>query len=133
MKKLFENSRKASAGERENVTSGASSSNKEPITIDQKITAALTHEDKTQENFLQKPIVPVKVQGVIVYLRAILDSASQVNLLAEVAVERLQLKIEMHNTHVFGFGANDISASRAFVDLCLQPKTKHQLSLTRQF
>ena len=77
VKKSFENSRKANAGEKEKVASGASSSNAEQTTIDQKITAALTHEDKTQEIFLQTAIVPVNIQGEIVYLRAILDSTSQ--------------------------------------------------------
>ena len=66
VKKSFQNSRKANAGEQEKVTSGASSSNEEQTTMDQKITAALTHEDKTQEIFLQTAIVPVNVQGEIV-------------------------------------------------------------------
>ena len=63
VKKLCGNSRKANARVQEKVKSGASSSNAEQITIDQKKTAALTHEDKTQEIFLQTTIVPVNVQG----------------------------------------------------------------------
>ena len=51
VKKSFGNNRKANAGEQEKVISGASSSNAEQTTVDQKITAALTHEDKTQEFF----------------------------------------------------------------------------------
>ena len=122
VKTLFGNSRNANAGKQEKVTSGASSSNSEQITIDQKITAALTHEDKTQEIFLQTAIVPVNVQGEIVYLRAILDSASQNKLVTEAAVQRLQLKRKRNNTRVFGLGGNEVSTNRGFVDLCLQPK-----------
>ena len=124
LKKSFGNSRKANAREQEKVTSGASSSNAEQITIDQKITAALTHEDKTQEIFLQTAIVPVNVQREIVYLRAILDSASQINLVTEAAVRRLQQKRKRNNTRVFGRGGNEVSTNRGFVDLCLQPKQK---------
>ena len=124
VKKWFGNSRKAKAGEQEKVTSGASSINEEQTTMDQKITAALTHEDKTQEIFLQTAIVPVNVQGEIVYLRAILDSASQNYLVTEAAVQRLQLKRKRNNTRVFGLWGNEVSANRGFVDLCLQPKNK---------
>ena len=124
VKKSFGNSRKANAGEQEKVTSIASSSNPEQSTIDQKITAAVTHEDKSQEIFLQTAFVPVNVQGEIVYLRAILDSASQNNLVTEAAVQRLQLKRKKNNTRVFGRGGNEVSANRGFVDLCLQPKNK---------
>ena len=126
LKKLFGNSRKAKVGEQEKATSGASSSNAEQITIDQKITAALTHEDKTQEIFLQTAIVAVNVQGEIVYLWAILDSASQNNLVTEAAVQRLQLKRKRKNTRVFDLRGNELSTNRGFVALCLQPKkTKH--------
>ena len=124
LKNSFGNSRKANARDQEKVSSGASSSNAEQITIDQKITAALTHEDKTQEIFLQTAIVPVNVQGEIVYLRAILDSASQNNLVTEAAVQRLQLKRKRNSTRVFGLGGNEVSTNRGFVDLCLQPKNK---------
>ena len=124
LKKWFGNSRKANAREQEKVTSGASSSNAEQITIDQKLTAALTHEDKTQEIFHQTAIVPVNVQGELVYLRAILESASQNNLVTEAAVQKLQLKRKRNNTRVFGLGRNEVSTSRGFVDLCLQPKNK---------
>ena len=65
LKNSFGNSRKANARDQEKVSSGASCSNAEQITIDQKITAALTHEDKTQEIFLQTAIVPVNVQNSI--------------------------------------------------------------------
>ena len=123
VKKSFGNSRKANAGEQEKVTSGASSRNAQTA-IDQKITAALTHKDKTQEIFLQTATVHVNVQGEIVYLRAILDSASQNNLVKEAAVQRLQLKRKRNNTRVFGLGGNEISANCGFVDLCLQPKNK---------
>ena len=61
VKKSFGNSRKANAGEQEKVTSGASSSNEEQTTMDQRITAALKHEDKTQEIFLQTAMVAVNV------------------------------------------------------------------------
>ena len=127
VKKLFGKSRKANAGKKEKVTSGASSINSEQTTIDQKITAALTHEDKTHEIFLKTAIVPVNVKGEIVYLRAILDSASQNNLVTEAAVQRLQLKRKRNNTRVFGLGGNEVSANRRFVDLCLQPKNKAQI------
>ena len=73
-KKLFGNSRKTNAREQAKFTSGDLSSNAEQITIDQKITAALTYEDNTQEIFLHTAIVPVNVKGEIVYLRANLDS-----------------------------------------------------------
>ena len=124
LKKSFGNSGKANAREQEKVTFRASSSNAEQITIDQKITAALTHEQKTQENYLQTAIVPVNVQGEIVYLRAILDSAFQNNLVTEAAVQRLQLKRKRNNTRVFGLGGNEVSTNCGFVDLCLPPKNK---------
>ncbi|XP_075261145.1 uncharacterized protein LOC142352875 [Convolutriloba macropyga] len=124
VKKLFGNCRKAKAEEQEKVTCGASSSNAEQITIDQQIIAALTHEDKTQKIFLQTLIIPVNVKGEIVYLRAILDSASQNTLITESAVQRLQLRRKRNNTRVFGLGGNEVSANRGLVDLCLQPKNK---------
>ena len=124
VKKSFGNSRKANSGEQENVTSGASSSNEEQTTMDQKITASLTHEDKTQEIFLQTAIVPVNVQGEIVYLRPFQDSISQNNLVTEAAVQSLQLKRKRNNTRVFGLRGNEVSANCGFVDLCLQPKNK---------
>ena len=93
LKKSFGKIRKAKrTGEQQKVTSGASSSNGEQINIDQKITAALTHEDKTQKIFLQTAIVPVDVQGEIAYVRAILDSASQNNLVTEAAVQKTSAK-----------------------------------------
>ena len=109
MKKLFGNSRKANAGEQEKVTSGASSSNAEQTIFDRKITAALSHEETTQDIFLQTAVL-VDVQGEIVYLRAILDSESQNNLVTLAAVQRLQLKRKRNNTRVFGLGGNEVSA-----------------------
>ena len=70
----FSNNRKANAKEQGKVTSGASSSNAEKITIDQKITAAPSYEDKRQEIFINTATAPVNVQGEIVYLQAILDT-----------------------------------------------------------
>ena len=104
------------------VTSGASSSNAEQITINQKITATLTHEHKTLENFLQIAIDPDNVQREIVYLRAILDSASQNNIVTQSGVQRLQLKRKRNNTRVFGLAGNEVSTNRGLIDLCLQPK-----------
>ena len=68
------NKRKANAKEKGKVTSGASSSNAEKITIDQKITAAPSYEDKRQEIFVNTATAPVNVQVDIVYLQAILDT-----------------------------------------------------------
>ena len=129
MKNSCGNSPNANAGEQEKVTSGASSSNAEQTTIDQKITAALTHEVKIQEIFLQTTIVSVNVQGEIAYLRATLDSASQNNLVTEAAVQRLQPKRQRNNTRVFGLGGNEVSADCGFVELCLQPKNKAPIIL----
>ena len=101
----------------------------EQKTIDQKITAALTHEDNTQKVFLQTAIVPVIVKGETVYLRA-----SQNNVVTAATFQRLQLRRKRNNTRVFGLGGNEVSANRGLAHHCLQPKkTKHQLSLTRQF
>ena len=124
VKNLSGNSSKVSAAEQEKVTSGVSSSNAEQITIDQKITAAITHEDKIQDNFLQTAIAPVNDPGKILYLRAFPDSASQNNFVTEAVVQRLQLKRKRNKTCVFGFGGNEVSANRGFVDFCLQPKNK---------
>ena len=101
VKKSIGNKRKAKAGEQEKITSGVSSSNAEQITINQKITTVLTHEDKTQKIFLQTAIFPVNVKREIVYLRAILDSASRNKLVTEAAVQRLQLRRKRNNTRVF--------------------------------
>ena len=124
VKKLFGNSGKASAGEQEKITAEASSSNAEQITIDPKTTAVLTHEYGTHAFFHLTAIVPVNVQGSMLYLRAILDSASQKNLVTEVTIQRLQLRRKGKNTRDFGVGGNKISTNCRLVDLCLQPKNK---------
>ena len=83
--------------------------------------------------FLQTAIVPVNVHGEIVHLRAILDSVSQNNLVTEAAVQRLQLKRKRNKTRVFG---SEEMKSQLIADLltfAFNQKTKHQLSLTRQF
>ena len=72
------NSREATIKEQKKLSAKTfSSSNTEELTADHKITAALTHEDKTREIFLQTTIVPLNVGGEIVHLRDLLDSASK--------------------------------------------------------
>ena len=91
----------------------------EQINIDQKITAALAHEDKTKKIFLQTAIVPVIVKGEIVYLRA-----THSNLVTEAAVQRHHLRRKTNNNRVFELGGNEVSANRGLNDLCLPPKNK---------
>ena len=57
------NSREATIKEQKKLSADFSSSNTQELTADHKITAALTHEDKTREIFLQAAIVPLNVGG----------------------------------------------------------------------
>ena len=65
-----------------------------------KFTGAMTQRT-SEEVFLQTAIVSVNVHGETILLKALLDSASQNNLITESAVPRLQLKKKSSNTKVF--------------------------------
>ena len=58
----------------------------------------------SEEVFLQTAIVSVNVHGETILLKALLESASQNNLITESAVQRLQSKKKSSNTKVFGLG-----------------------------
>ena len=77
----------------------------------------------SEDVFLQTAIVAVNVQGETILLRALLDSASQNNLITESAVQRLQLKKKSSNTKVFGLGGT-VQDNIGRVDLLISSRNR---------
>ena len=78
---------------------------------------------KKREIFPQKTIVPVKVAGEFVHLRAILDSSTLINLITGAAVQKFQLKRKKKKQSRFGRGRNEVSTYCEYVAICLQSKS----------
>ena len=87
-----------------------------------KFTGAMTQRT-SEEVFLQTAIVAVNVHGETILLRALLDSASQNNLITESAVQRLQLKKKSSNTKVFGLGGT-VQDNKGRVDLLISSRNR---------
>ena len=77
----------------------------------------------SEEVLLQTAIVAVNVHGETILLRALLDSASQNNLITESAVQRLQLKKKNINTKVFGIGGT-VQDNKGRVDLLISSRNR---------
>ena len=77
----------------------------------------------SEEVFLETGIVSVNVHGGTILLRALLDSASQNNLITESAVQRLQLKKKSSNTKVFGLGGT-VQDNKGRVDLLISSRNR---------
>ena len=87
-----------------------------------KFTGAMTQRT-SEEVFLQTAIVAVNVHGETIFLRALLDSASQNNLLTESAVQSLQLKKKSSNTKVFGLGET-VQDNKGRVDVLISSRNR---------
>ena len=97
-----------------------------------KFTGAMTQRT-SEEVFFQTAIVSVYVHGDTILLRALLDSASQNNLITESAVQRLQLKKKSSNTKVFGLGGTFKTTKVAWTFLSHQGTDRPLSILVRQF
>ena len=78
---------------------------------------------RTSEVFLQTAIVSINVHGETILLRALLDSASQKNLITESAVQRLQMKKKSSNTKIFGLGGT-VQDNKGRVDLLISSRNR---------
>ena len=87
-----------------------------------KFTGAMTQRT-SEEVLLQTAIASVNVHGKTILLRALLDSASQNNLITESAVQRLQLKKKSSNTKVFGIGGT-VQDNKGCEDLLISSRNR---------
>ena len=77
----------------------------------------------SEEVFLQTAIVSVNVHRETILLRALLDSASENNLITESAVQRLQLKNKISNTKVFGLSGT-VQDNKGRSDLVISSRNR---------
>ena len=80
----------------------------------------------SEEVFHQTTIVSINVHGETILLRALLDSASQNNLITESAVQRLQLKKKSSNTKIFGLGGT-VQDNKCRVDLLISSRNRSSI------
>ena len=89
-------------------------------TDDKMFIGSATHEKSQDEVFLQGAIIPLEINGEIFLVRGVFDSASHSNLVAETAVQRLQIRRKKQKTRLCGqqgTSSSTHSALRHWTDL----------------
>ena len=83
-----------------------------------------------REVFLQTAIIPLEINGDIIHVRGVLDSASQNNLITEAAVQRLQIRRQKQTTRICGVGGNEVCDNKGQFHLLIRSSNNELITIT---